>query len=247
MLAASIGSVLAAACHRRVRKAGELVIGSSPTGVPFSFVDPMTNALTGAIVDIASSVSHALSLSPDLRVTPFSALIPSLVTGKIDMIAAALLRTPEREKVVSFSRPVYAYEGALVVRASDHRPYPDLAAARALRIGGQIGTRFIDQLHAAGVADVATYENLSDLLRDLDHGRIDAGYGDAPILRYQLRVGPRRSVRIVPGFTAPAREELCLVMRKGDGLLPQVDQAIAQLLPRRIPAIARHWQLEEAA
>ncbi|ODU71726.1 MAG: hypothetical protein ABT11_02935 [Novosphingobium sp. SCN 66-18] len=247
MLAASLGSVLASACHGRVRAPDELVIGSSPTGVPFSFVDPATNALTGAIVDIATSVTRALSLAPDLRITPFAALIPSLVAGKIDMIAAALLRTPEREKIVAFSRPVYAYEGALVVRDSDRRTYPDLAAARSLRVGGQIGTRFIDQLHAAGVADVSTYENLSDLLRDLDHGRIDAGYGDAPILRYQLRVGPRRAVRIVSGFRAPAREELCLVMRKGDTLLPQINRAIERLLPRRIPEIARHWQLEEAA
>ena len=170
-----------------------------------------------------------------------------VASPSIDMIAAALLRTPEREKIVAFSRPVYAYEGALVVRDSDRRTYPDLAAARSLRVGGQIGTRFIDQLHAAGVADVSTYENLSDLLRDLDHGRIDAGYGDAPILRYQLRVGPRRAVRIVSGFRAPAREELCLVMRKGDTLLPQINRAIERLLPRRIPEIARHWQLEEAA
>ena len=247
LLAAAVGTTFLAACRKRVRDPNEVVIGSSPTGVPFSFVDPATNQLTGSIVDIATAVAGALSLVPELRITPFSALIPSLVAGKIDVIAAALLRTPEREKIVAFSRPVYAYAGALVVRSGDRRRYPDLAAARGLRVGGQVGTRFLDQLRDAGVGEVATYESLSDILRDLDHGRIDAGYGDAPILRYQLRVGPQRDVRIAADFVAPAREELCLVLRKGDPLLARVDAAIGQLLPGRIPAIARHWQLDAAA
>jgi polar amino acid transport system substrate-binding protein len=244
LLTSVLGMTALSACGGRIRDPNEVIIGSSPTGVPFSFVDPATNALTGSIVEIAQAVADSLSLQAETRITPFSALLPSLLAHKIDVIAAAMLRTPEREKIVAFSEPVYAYSAALVVPAADRHIYRDLQAIRDLRVGAQVGTRFVDQLRDAGVKNVSTYDGLFDILRDLDNGRIDAGYGDEPILHYQLRVGPRRAVRLVPGFQAPAREELCLILRKDDPLLHRVNSAIERMKNGRFLDIARRWKLE---
>lgn len=241
-LAVLAGAALAG-CGRRARDPGAIVIGSSPTGVPFSFVDPWTNALAGSMVDTAKAIAGVLGLAPDMRITSFSALIPSLVAGKIDMVAAAILRTPEREKIVDFSKPVYAYSGALVVGGGDRGRYPELRALAGRRVGVQVGTRYVDQLKEAGVTGIATYDGLSDILRDLGNGRIDAGYGDEPILRHQLRVGPKRNARIAEGFTAPSREPVCLVLRKGDPLRARVDAAIDRLAAADLPAIVRRWGL----
>lgn len=232
-----------AACEARKNDSGTVVVGSSATGVPFSFIDPWSNELTGSMVDTARAVARKADVPIELRVTPFSALIPSLLARKIDIIAAAMLRTREREKVVAFSEPVFAYSGGLVVPKSDSHEYPDLESLRRLRVGAQVGTRFIEQVNAAGVERVLTYDNLSDMLRDLGHGRIDAAYGDEPILAYQLKMGARPKLRLVRGFTAPAREELCFVFRQGDALIPRFNQAIEALSPSAIPAIVHHWGL----
>lgn len=226
------------------RRAGEIRIGSSPTGVPFSFVDPVSNTLTGSMIDMALAVAGAAQMPATTAITPFSALISSLLTSRIDMIAAAMLRTPEREKIVAFSRPLYEYGGGLVVPASGKR-FPDLASVRDLRIGAQVGTRFTDQLKEAGVTQVATYESLADVLRDLDHGRLDAGYGDEPVLAYQLRVNPRRAVRLATEFVGPGKEALCLIMRRGDPMIGRVNDAIARLQSGRLRAIRAHWGLAE--
>lgn len=224
------------------RGAGTLRIGSSPTGVPFSFVDPATNRLTGSMIDMAMAVTAAAGIAADTAIVPFSALISSLLTRRIDLIAAAMLRTPEREKIVAFSRPLYDYGGGLVVRR-DAGPFRDLGAVRQLRVGAQVGTRFTDQLAEAGVRDVATYESLADVLRDLDHGRLDAGYGDEPVLAYQLRVRPREKLRLAAEFAAPGKEALCLIMRRGDPALPRVDAAIERLRATRLPQIRTRWGL----
>lgn len=238
-----IASLPLAACARQSRAPNELWVGSSPTGVPFSFVDPATNELTGAMIDIAKAVLRDVGLTGDYRAAPFSALIPSLTTDRIDMIAAAMQRTPDRARVVDFSTPVFSYGGGLVVLSDDRGTYPALSAIRHMRVGAQVGTRFIDQLHGAGIGRIKTYDGLGEIVRDLANGRIDAGYGDAPILRYQLRVGPRRLVRMVEEFRPPVEEDLCLIVAKDDPLLPRLDASIVRLRESRIPEILRYWEL----
>lgn len=237
------GLTLLSGCDERQLDANVAIVGSSPTGVPFSFVDPWTNELTGSMIDTVRAVAEQAAIPIDLRITPFAALIPSLLAHKIDVIAAAMLRTATREEVVAFSEPVFAYSGALVVRDDDAHEYANLEALRHLRVGAQLGTRFIDQVRAAGIERVLTYANLADMLRDLSHGRIDAAYGDAPILAYQLRVGARRGVHLVNEFVAPAREELCFVLRQHDPLIEKINTAIGALPQGRIDAIVKHWGL----
>lgn len=236
-----LGLLPIAACARQSRAPGELWVGSSPTGVPFSYVDPATNELTGAMIDIARSVLREIGLMGDYRAAPFAALIPSLTTGRIDMIAAAMQRTPDREKIVDFSAPVFSYGGGLVVRREDRGAYPALSDLRDKRVGAQVGTRFVDQLRSAGVGRIKTYDGLGEIVRDLANGRIDAGYGDDPILRYQLRVGPQRPVRMADDFTPPVKEDLCLIVEKGNSLLARLNDAIARLRKDEIPEILRRW------
>ncbi|PZQ24651.1 MAG: amino acid ABC transporter substrate-binding protein [Sphingopyxis macrogoltabida] len=232
-----------AGCTRAPRSPNHIIVGSSPTGAPYSFVDPATNELTGAMIDIARAVMREAGFESEYHVAPFSALIPSLTTGRIDMISAAMQRTPDREKIVDFSAPVSSYGGGLVVRDDDRAAYPSLASVRHLRMGAQVGTRFFNQLREAGIPDISTYDGLAEIVRDLANGRIDAGYGDEPILRYLLRVGPKRPVRMADDFQPPVHEDLCLIVGKGDPRLPRIDAAVARLKPAAIPAILERWAL----
>jgi polar amino acid transport system substrate-binding protein len=238
-----LAATLAAGCTPRARDPHVVVIGASPTGVPFSYVDPATNRLTGAMVDIAAMLVARLGLVADFRIVPFASLVPSLLTGRIDLIAAAMLRTPQREALVGFSDPVFAYAGGLALRGDEAGHFPDLASLHNLRVGAQIGTRFVDQLHGAGVARVVTYQGPGDMLRDLAHGRIDAAYGDEPILKTILRVGPRWHLRMPAEFRGPAKEALCLIGRKQAPLLARIDGQLAGAARAGIAPILAHWGL----
>jgi len=241
-----LSAALLAGCARTPADPRRVVIGASPTGVPFSYVDPDTNQLTGAMVDIAALLTTRLGLRPQFRIVPFAGLVPSLMTGRIDLIAAAMLRTPAREALVGFSRPVFAYAGGLAVRNDATGHYPDLASLRALRVGAQIGTRFVDQLRDAGVEQVSTYQGLGDMLRDLAHGRIDAAYGDDPILRMILRIGPRWAVHMPGEFRAPGKEALCLIGRKNAPLLARIDGELTGSARAGIMPVLARWGLDTA-
>ena len=53
--------------------------------------------------------------------TPFSALIPSLTSNKIDIISAAMLITPARQEVIDFSDPVFPYPEGMIVKPDDKK------------------------------------------------------------------------------------------------------------------------------
>jgi polar amino acid transport system substrate-binding protein len=220
------------------------IVGSTATGVPFSFIDVKTNTLTGAMIDIVRALAADAGFRIDVRVTAFGALIPSLTTKKIDIISAAMLKTPARAKVVDFSDPVYAYGAGIVVASRGNREYKNIADLRGMAVGVQVGTRFYDQLKTAGVKDIKTYDNLMEMLGDLSVGRIGAAYGDEPIFAYQIAQARIRSARVAAEFRPPTVEEVCLVVRKGDTeLLGRLNASIGKLRATAIQAILNHWGL----
>src|SRR5882757_9583527 len=84
-------------------------VGATATGVPFTFLDVKTNSIQGLLVDAISATGKAAGFDVDVQQTTFSSLIPSLTTKKIDIISAAMLKTPARQQVVDFSDTVYSY------------------------------------------------------------------------------------------------------------------------------------------
>lgn len=218
-------------------------VASTATGVPFSFIDPRTNKLTGAMVDLMQAVTKAAGLATRSEALPFAALLPSLRARRIDLIAAAMFKTPSREEIVAFTDPVYAYGGGVVVAAADLHPTTRLADLRGRKVGAQVGSAFVDELREAGVENVVTYDNLSDMLRDLGHGRIEAAYGDDPILAYQLQVYPRAKLRRVSEFRPPQPRDICFILRKDDPMLARLNRAIADVKTTELDAILRRWRL----
>lgn len=229
-----------------VRGAGArtYVVGSTATGVPFSFVDLKTNQPTGAMIEIAEAIAGDAGFPIEVRVTSFSALIPSLTARKIDLISAGMLKTSAREKVVAFSDPVFSYGGGLVVPTRDKKEYQSIADLKGMTVGVQVGTRFYDQLQASGAREVKTYDNLMDMLMDLSTRRIEAAYGDAPIFAYQMAQARMRAARLVRSFHPPSVEDVCLVMRKDDReLLGRINTSVARIKATKIRAILDRWSL----
>jgi len=238
--------ILATAWPRRAMStAGKTyIVGSTATGVPFSFIDVKTNTLTGAMVDIMKAVAADSGLQIELRALAFAALIPALTSRKIDIISAAMLRTPARARVVDFSESVYSYGGGLIVPARDPKEYQKIEDLKGMTVGVQVGTRFFDELQAAGAREIKTYDNLMEMLGDLSVGRIAAAYGDAPIFAYQITQSDIRGARFVKPFKPPNLEDVCLVVRKDESaLLSRLNAAVKRLRATVIQQILDHWGL----
>jgi polar amino acid transport system substrate-binding protein len=221
-------------------------VGSTPTGVPFTFLDPKTNTIQGMMVDLIEEIGKDVGFKIDIQPMAFSTLVPSLSTGKIDIIAAAMSATPERAKVVDFTDDVYRYGEGLVVPASNTKDYTTFEDMKGMRIGAQIGTNYINVLKASGVfPDVGAYEALPDVLKDVANNRIDAGVGDYPILAYSLSQGRYPELRLVKSYKPSVMGPVNIAVKKGNTELQEkINKSLAAMkTDGRLDKVLKNWGL----
>lgn len=94
---------------------GVLKFGTSAITEPFSFIDG-TQKVVGLDVEIASLVAQKLNMKLEIVNMDFGAMIPALISNKVDMIGACITITDERAKSVLFSAPYYTGGIAALVK-----------------------------------------------------------------------------------------------------------------------------------
>ena len=105
--------VWSAACSKK-SASNELVVGMELSYPPFETIDAAGRP-TGVSVDLAEALGKSLSRPVRIENIPFTGLIPSLKTGKIDCIISSMTDTPERRESIAFSEPYLNIGLALLV------------------------------------------------------------------------------------------------------------------------------------
>src|ERR1700737_1418218 len=75
-----------------------LKVGSTPTGIPFTFLDTKTNTIQGVMVDLVTAVGKDAGFQVQIEPMQFSTLIAALTSNKIDLISAAMYISPARRE-----------------------------------------------------------------------------------------------------------------------------------------------------
>ncbi len=222
-------------------------VGSTPTGVPFTFLDTKTNTIEGAMVDIVNAVGKEAGLTMQIEPMPFSALIGSLTSKRIDLISAAMFITPPRQEVVAFSDPIYRYgEGLMLSNKAEKKTYATFADLKGMEVGVQVGTAFVEPLKKTeGIKEVKLYDGSQDMIRDLNAGRIQAGLLDYPIAAYILSQGNNPNVKLDTSYKPTVMGNIGIAANKDNPeLLAKVNAALAKLKANgTIETILKKWGL----
>jgi polar amino acid transport system substrate-binding protein len=105
--------VWSAACSKK-SASNELVVGMELSYPPFETIDAAGRP-TGVSVDLAEALGKSLGRPVRIENIPFTGLIPSLKTGKIDCIISSMTDTSERRESIAFSEPYLNIGLALLV------------------------------------------------------------------------------------------------------------------------------------
>lgn len=225
-----------------------LKIGSTPTGIPFTFLDTASNKIQGVMVDIVTAIGKESGFEVQVEPMAFSALIGSLTSNRIDLIAAAMYITEPRKQVVDFSGPIYTYGDGLFVPKADANDYKDMSELKGMTVGVQVGTAYVEPLQKSGLfTEVKLYDNIPDIMRDVNAGRIKAGFADLPIVAYNLQQGRFPEVRLVKGYKPMVVGSVGIAARKGDAeLLRKVDAGLAKIKANgQLTQILAKWGLQD--
>lgn len=142
---------------------------------PFVFVD--NNRLVGVDVELAEAIAAELKRPLEIKVVPFTEVIPLVMTGAADMGAAGVSITPERSAMVLFSKP---YEtGVRRILVHDDATFEKLEDLQGKFIGAKKGTTnedfAVNQLHAK---EFYHYDNATQAIIGLINHEIDAYVDD---------------------------------------------------------------------
>ncbi len=156
--------------------AEELKLGNEGTYPPFSIMGT-DGSLSGIEPDLAREVCKRMDANCELVAMDFDGLLPSLTTGKIDMIVSQLTPLPERLEATEFTIPMMFSPEGFVVPADWSAGY-DNAAMDGMKIGvykGSAHAKYVEE--NLPDATPVYFENNDQMVLDLKAGRIDAAFG----------------------------------------------------------------------
>jgi polar amino acid transport system substrate-binding protein len=164
--------VALAACAGGGAAAKPLVMGTESTFPPYEFRNEK-NEVVGFDVDLANAIAKKLNRELKIEDMAFDALIPALLSNKIDMVVAGMTITEERKKKVAFSDPYYETGLVFVVRADDNRiKTPDDLKGKTLST--QTGTTSDIQASKIEGVNMKRFQQFTDAFLEVSAGRADA-------------------------------------------------------------------------
>ena len=113
-----LGAAPASAQDRTLPEGNTLTWGADAEGgAPYEFQDPRDpSRVIGFEVDIVNAIGRILHRPTQFVQNQWDGLIPGLERGNYEVVVSGLEITPDRSRIIRFSRPYYITYEQLVVR-----------------------------------------------------------------------------------------------------------------------------------
>lgn len=106
----------------------ELVFAVTSSSIPFGYHNPQ-GELVGFNVDLGRAICEQLKRPCRFEAMPFPQILPAVNAGRVDLALGNVLKTPERERQVAFSVPIWRSTSSFIGRAGT----PLVTPAQAIR------------------------------------------------------------------------------------------------------------------
>jgi polar amino acid transport system substrate-binding protein len=171
----------------RIQRTGEIRIGYA-NETPFAYTLP-DGTVTGESPEITRVIFKTIGVTQVKAVlTEWGGLIPGLIAGRFDVIAAGMYVTPERQQQVSFTDPHYQIGSTLLVakgNPSKLNSYASIVADKRIKLAIMSGTAEYGYAREAGVPDgqIMQVPNTIAQLQAVRTGRAQAAVGTQLTMR----------------------------------------------------------------
>ena len=180
-----------------IKKAGVVRIAVNAIYPPMEYKDPATNTLTGVDIDLGEAMAKRLGIKLGWQESAFEQLIPSLQTGRADMILSGLSDLPARRETLDFVDYMRSGAQFYVAAASAAQAPADLcgkrvATSRSTSFPAAIKDWSAKNCEAAGKPAITVIgaESTADARIQLKQDRADAAVQGSETLPYVQKQEP---------------------------------------------------------
>ena len=196
---------------------GTLTVGTSGSAPPFSMTGP-TGALQGFDIDVANQLGEALGLRVAFVQIDFAGLLPGLASGRFDIIASGVTRTPERLASTSFHLlSPYIVNGVAIARRDADTGIAGWSSVCGRTMGAVRGGTFqriaVETLPAGCVTQTREYPGATELFLDLQNRRIDFAVHDRLGPSYLKKSGQLPGITVLDETLSPITQSIAVGTR----------------------------------
>jgi polar amino acid transport system substrate-binding protein len=190
---------------QRIRSAREIRVGSDVSYAPVEFFDAFAPdvldrpvgepepLVRGIDPDLAVELGRKLGVRFTFRNVAFDELIPSLRSGRFDLIISAMTATGERAELISFVEYFQAGTSILVAKGNPERirSLGDLCGATVALQSGTVQEELVagQQGRCGGrPIRVRSLDSGTQVILDVKYGRAAAALTDFPVAAYNAKV-----------------------------------------------------------
>jgi len=181
-----------------IASAGKLVFCSDITYPPEESYKQGTTTPEGSDIDIGNYIAGKMGVKARFDNTGFDGIIAALLAKKCDAVISGMNDTPERRKQVAFVDYLKVGQSFMVKKGNPENitGIDSLAGKSASVETGTTNKDFLDaqskRLTSQGkkAIKVVTFPKDTDAANALRTGRVDAYFGDAPVVAYYIEQTP---------------------------------------------------------
>jgi polar amino acid transport system substrate-binding protein len=211
-------------------------VGTEASFPPFEYVE--NGQYVGFDIDLIKEIGKLKGFDVEIIDISFDSLIPSLTTGNIDIIAAGMTITEDRQKVVDFTIPYYSGDQSILVRKDSDFDITVLFGNH--KIGVQTGTtgdlwvtEHLSDKNIIPKKNITRYDTFNFAVRDLVNKNIDAIVLDNPVAERFTKTDPVKIVGIIK-----TEESYGMAVKKGN-------KELLNLLNSGIQELQKNGKLDE--
>jgi polar amino acid transport system substrate-binding protein len=196
--ATTAGSGASITAPASIASAGKLVFCSDITYPPEESYKQGTTTPEGSDIDIGNYIAEKMGVKARFDNTGFDGIIAALLAKKCDAVISGMNDTPERRKQVAFVDYLKVGQSFMVKKGNpEHITGIDSLAGKSASVEtGTTNKDFLDaqskRLTSQGkkAIKVVTFPKDTDAANALRTGRVDAYFGDAPVVAYYIEKTP---------------------------------------------------------
>ncbi|MDS0528508.1 ABC transporter substrate-binding protein [Clostridium sp. SHJSY1] len=214
-----------------IKEKGVLTVVAPSKETPFFSINPKTNEISGIDSDIINEITKRLGINKiEVKEEQFSNLLEKFNSDdSVDISFGGMFITPESEKLVDFTNPLYKETEAIIVpKLSTLNFISDLKNSV---VGVEEGTIFKKlsekwkENHL--IKDILILNSTTELFNALNNRKIDAALADSIIIDYHLIKEKDPTLRILKGYTPELQGVIGIAVKKNDtSLLNELNKII---------------------